>query len=254
MEDALRTGSTEGRADAVAALAARSNEPSAAELDALRDCLGDSHKLVQRRAAEAFAELVRRGVNIGDRLAGALDVDDLRLRWGAVYALSRIGPLTLKALPTLLDVIGLDDGDMRWAASELIKGLADSARPTVVDRLLEAAATPGPRRKMALYCLRDLQVPQAADLVGAALADTHLETRLAALALLAKVHADPAAAAAIIRPLIDDADPRMQRAAAATLGNLGVSSPEILAALNRVADSKDQALRRAAERSLRRLR
>ena len=43
---------------------------------------------------------------------------------------------------------------------------------------------------MALYCLRDLEVVEAADVALAAVADEHIETRLAALALLAKVHPD----------------------------------------------------------------
>jgi HEAT repeat protein len=251
MSQALLDGPPEARAAAIAALVASHAAPNAAELDALRDCLGDQRKLVQRRAAEAFEALAGRGIEIEGLLQAALQAPDVRLRWGAAYALSRIGRLPLEALPTLVDVMGLEDGDLRWAASELLKQLAAGARPRVVASLLATAQTPGAQRKMALYCLRDLDVAEASEIAREALSDPHLETRLAALALLAKVHPDPSKAAPLIAALIDDADPRMQRAAAATLGNLAVRTDEVVAVLQRAASSSDPSLRRAAERSLR---
>src|SRR5260221_8141 len=96
-------------------------------------------KLVQRRAAEAFAALARRGLAVEPQLHAALAAPELRLRWGAVYALSLVGAPPRAALPTLLDVIGLDDGDLRWAAADLIKQLAAREREAVVGSLLAAA-------------------------------------------------------------------------------------------------------------------
>ena len=161
--------------------------------------------------------------------------------------------LPLEALPVLLDVMGLDDGDLRWAAAELVKQLAAADRDAVCAHLLAAARDPGPKRKMALYCLRDLDVVEASDIAVAALADEHVDTRLAALALLAKVSRDHAAAARRIAELIADADPRMQRAAAGTLGRLGVRDDHVVRALRRAEASADPSLRRAATRSLREL-
>lgn len=251
MSHSLLNGPAETRAAAIAALAGRAEAPSQDELDALRDCLGDVRKLVQRRAAEAFGALTARGVDVESRLRAALDAADVRLRWGAAYALALMRRLPLEALPVLLEVMGLDDGDLRWAAAELVKQLAVADRGVVSTHLLAAARNPGPNRKMALYCLRDLEVVEASDIALAALADEQLETRLAALALLAKVPPDPAAAASRIAELIDDADPRMQRAAAGTLGGLGVHTNDVIAALRRVLASDDSSLRRAATRSLR---
>ena len=194
---------------------ARPAAPDAAELTALCECLDDPHKLVQRRAAEAFAALARRGVPVEPHLRVALAARrSCAVRWGAVYALSLIGPLPRAALPTLLEVIGLDDGDLRWAAADLLEQLAARERPAVVAGLLGRGGRPGPQRKMALYCLRDLGVAEAFDAALAALADAHVETRLAALAVVAAVHPDPIVAAERIAALIDDGDPRLQRAAA----------------------------------------
>jgi HEAT repeats len=250
----LLDGSAENRAAAITALAGRAEAPSPDELDALRDCLGEASKLLQRRAAEAFRALAARGVNVESRLRAALEAADLRLRWGAAYALALIRRLPLEALPALLEVMGLEDGDLRWAAADLVKQLAAAHGGAVNAHLLAAARKPGASRKMALYCLRDLDVVEASDVALAALADERGETRLAALALLARVYPDRAAAASRIAELIDDADPRMQRAAAGTLGSLGIRNDHVIAALRRVRASEDSSLRRAATRSLRLLR
>jgi HEAT repeat protein len=253
MSHVLLEGSPEARVAAMAALAGRDAPPRAAELDALRDCLGDARKLVQRRAAEAFAALAARGVEVRELLRATLAAPELRQRWGAAYALARAGALSGEALPTLLAVIAVDDGDLRWAAAELLKQLARTDCDAVAAALIAAARRPGAARKMALYCLRDLAVAEAHDAAIDALADAHLETRLAALAVLAKVHRDAGATAARVAALIDDPDPRMRRTAAATLGDLGVRSADVLEALRRAAASDDESLCRAAQRSLARL-
>jgi HEAT repeat protein len=249
----LLDGPPEARVAAIEAFTRTDAAPGGADLDALRDCLGDASKRVQRRAAEAFALLASRGVEVGDRLRAALDAHDVHLRWGAAYALSLSGPLPLAALPTLLDVMALDDGDLRWAGADLVKQLAAADRIPVVRQLLAAALEPGAQRKMALYCLRDLAVVEAVDVALGALGDTAVGVRLAALAVLAEVHPNPAAAARRIAVLIGDRDPRMQRAAAGTLGRLGVCSAEIIGALRAAEASDDPSLRRAAARSLRAL-
>jgi hypothetical protein len=251
MPHALLDGLPADRIAAMAELAGRTDEPDAVELDALGECLGDPAKRIQRRAAEVFAALAVRGVAVGDRLHAALGAAELRQRWGATYALSLIGAVPLAALPTLLELLGSDDGDLRWAAAQLVERLASVDRATVSARLLGAARAPGAQRKMALYCLRDLDVEEGCDAALAALTDEHIETRLAALSFVAQVHRDRAAAARQIAALLVDGDPRMQRAAAGTLGSVGVSSEEVLQALHRAAASTDSSLARAATHSLR---
>lgn len=254
MHNPLLDGPADARIAAFANLIERGTPPTAQELDALCAALGDVSKAVQRRAAEALARLVERGVQLGDRLQAALDGADPRRRWGAVYALSRIGPLSLTALPTLLEVLNSDDGDLRWAAADLLKQLAERHRGAVVDRLLAGARASGSQRKMALYCLRDLEVAAGFDAAVAGLAEGDIESRLAALALIAKVHPSATVAVSHIVALLEDADARMQRAAAGTLGGLGVSTGEVIDALQRAAASSDPSLQRAAVRSLRLLR
>jgi hypothetical protein len=248
----LLDGSAHERAAALAELAA-CDDPERSALDALDECLCDASKLVQRRAAESFAALVRRGLVGEERLRAKVSSGERRARWGAVYALSLIDRLTIDTLPILLEVMGSDDGDLRWAAADLAKRLAAVDRDVVATALTDAARVGGAARKMALYCLRDLAVAAATDVAVDALDDPAIETRLAALAFLAAVHADAAVAAQRIAALVADADPRMQRAAAGTLGGLGIGDASVADALRRARSSSDPSLSRAALRSLRQL-
>ena len=39
------------------------------------------------------------------------------------YGLSRLGPAPPESLPTVLDALGSDDGDVRWAAAAILAGI-----------------------------------------------------------------------------------------------------------------------------------
>jgi HEAT repeat protein len=228
--------------------------PTEAGLQLLRAALGDTRKRIQRRAAEVCATLASRGWPIPGLLGDALADPVLSLRWGATYAWSLIGTVPASAQATLIELLGDADGDLRWAAGALLKRLAERDRASVVADLIASVRQVPNARKMALYCLRDLGAGEAiAPALSVLAADDELETRLAALATVAALEADHAIAARRIAALVEDADPRMQRAAAGTLGSLGVGSPEVLSALRRALASDDASLQRAAARSLERL-
>ena len=251
LADRLRASSVEDR---VAAIAALGGNAGAAELEALAECLGHDRKLVQRRAAEAFAELDRRGTPVHAVLTASLGSAAARQRWGAAYALSLLGPPPPETLPVLLETLGQDDGDVRWAAARIVVRMRDA--PGLVRTLADLAARgTGPQRKMALYCLRDLDA-MAADaerIAVAALGDPDVGVRLAALSTLPAVAIDRAAAARRAASSLDDPDAGVRRAAAAALGKLGVESEEAVTALRAVLPSADPSLRRAAAAALRRL-
>ena len=113
-----------------------------------------------------------------------------------------------------------------------------------------------PQRKMALYCLRDIDAATEAveRATHAAMDDSDGGVRLAAMATLTRLARDrPSAATKLVQALTAD-DPRERRAAAAALGDLGLASEAVRAALETAAHGDDASLRRAAERSLRKLR
>ncbi len=251
--EALRSPALEERRAAIDEIARRGSVGDG-EFEALAECLGDARKAVQRPAAEAFAALAGRGVAVGHVLDAALRSASPRLRWGAAYALSLLGAPPEEAIPVLLEALGVDDGDVRWAAAGIVVGVRD--RPALVDQLVALVrAGNAAQRKMALYCLRDLgaRSPAAAAAALAALADEDAGVRLAAMASLPRlVEERGAAAAGLVAALASDEE-GLRRAAAAALGSLGERSETALAALRGAADSPDRALRRAAERSLRML-
>ena len=168
-------------------------EPS---LDALISCLGANRKVIQRRAAEALAASAVHDARVVEKLRAMLSHRDPRARWGAAYALGLVSladALDLSALPVLLDTLASNDGDVRWAAAELIVRLGRK-NPAAVSKLLIDLAEHGNlnARKMALYCLRDVGGPRDELLAVAenCCGDHHTLLKMAALSLLARIHDD----------------------------------------------------------------
>lgn len=222
------------------------------DLAFLRVCLGTSTKAVQRPAADALAARVPHDPHVRRLLDEAIVADELALRWGAVYALSRSGAGVPPAgVAVLLDVLGLADGDMRWAAAAILVAMAPST-PVVVPALIALAGSGNAaQRKMALYCLRDLDVgtSEALARVHERLADDDVGVRLGAMAALARLAPALVAASAIAERLAD-ADAGVRRTAAATLGRLGVADAPVVDALRAVIESDDAMLARTAQRAV----
>ncbi len=216
-------------------------------------CLGAGAKAVQRRAAEALAALDAGGTPVRAAIEPVLSAPALRTRFGGAYALSLLGTTPAACVPVLLETLGADDGDLRWAAATM---LLPFGAPALLDPLRGLARTGNPaQRKMALYCLRDVEpAPTGIDPdLTAALADAEPSVRLAAMAALARLGRDRAAVARSLMPLLDDPDLGVRRAAAATLGRLGAADGDVRAALARAAAGDDPPLARAAAAALTRL-
>ncbi|MBI1817202.1 MAG: HEAT repeat domain-containing protein [Deltaproteobacteria bacterium] len=215
--------------------------------------LGDPRKLVQRRAAEALAVLAQAGVLVRPALLQALDDAQLPRRWGAAYALARIGPPPPAAIATLIEVMGSNDGDLRWAAADILKRLGPQILPPVIG--IASSGNP-PQRKMALYCLRDLAISsvEVDSVITTALTDVDVGVRLAGLSALVRVTRDAPAAVAWVVRLARDADAGVRRAAMSALGSLGHCTVEVKRIVIEAAQtSNDPGLRRAAERTMRML-
>jgi HEAT repeat protein len=246
----LRAATVEERRAAVAELVA-GGDASEEELAALTDCLGHARKAVQRPAAEAFAALAARGVAVRDRLLATLAAPEARRRWGAAFALSLLGPVPAAALPVLVETLGSDDGDLRWAAARILPRAAERDATVALLRALVRTGN-APQRKMALYCLRDLDArePAIEEEMLARLEDPDRDVRLAAIGALARVAVDRQRVARRLADVLVGDEPPVRRAAAAALGAVGSADPPIVAGLHAAAAGSDPALRRAAERAL----
>jgi HEAT repeat protein len=248
----------------IAALIRLAREPavrlSERTLDALTHCLGADSKSEQRHAANAVAALAPRERRVIAAARGALASFDARGRFGAAYALGLIGDgaFDLDAADALLEVLGTDDGDVRWAAAELIARL-HRAHPREIRARLVRLASAGPplARRMALYCLRDLGCSgdEIFELISVASRADDPHLRLAALSALGRLGgAGDGAATLALERLESDLAAGVRRAAAAALGRVGNRSARVLAALKRAAaHASDESLARAARAALKRL-
>jgi hypothetical protein len=230
----------------------------AGEASALLATLGDTDRRVQRAVAESLAAVADRVPDLDRHLLESLESQTLDVRWGAAFCLACLRRPPMRALDVWLDRLASSESDLRWAAHDLIVRWIAELGEEAIGRLHSAAADADPqRRKMALYCLRDLGVEDAAAerLAHAALDHGEMGVRLAALAALPRVASDRRAAARVVCAYLEDPDVSMQRAAAATLARLDwEADPGTRRALEVAARSSDAGLSRAAARTLARRR
>jgi HEAT repeat protein len=258
---ALHSATLEERVTALVSIIENPGQRLDAEtVAAIAGCLGADSKTVRRRAADALAALARRDPAIVAAIRRGLRSPEERIRFGAAYALGAVGDevLTLDTAAALCEGLGNSDGDLRWAAAELMVRLGRVHPKEIGEELLALVSSANPAaRKMALYCLRDLGARDSRVLqaVAAAVGDLDAHVRLAALALLSGSFADhDTAAQLMLERLESDREVGVRRAAAVALGNLPAGTAVAIEALLRVASQpRDESLGRAARASLERL-
>jgi HEAT repeat protein len=230
-------------------------------LDALVACVGANRKAIQRRAAEALAASALHDARVVEKLRAALSHADTRARWGAAYALGLItleGALDLSVMSALIEAISSSDGDVRWAAAELVVRLGKIHRAAVSMRLIELARDGNLNaRKMALYCLRDVGGPREELLaIAESCSGDHPSLlKMAALSLIPRIENPGERATNLaLHWLEDDPDAGVRRCAAVALGHLANRSPRVTEALARAAHADgDLSMQRAAQGALARL-
>ena len=223
--------------------------------------LGDAHKTVQRRAIDELVAIAASGnPDVIEKLRESIASADRRVRWAAAYALGQIGAgaFAMDSAEALCEAMADDDGDVRWAATNLMVQLGRDNLAEISARLLKLAAD-GDRnaRKMALYCIRDLEIA-GADLIAVverSVHDSDVHVRLAALSVLSRVRdASGQAVRIMLECMKSDTDAGVRRAAASALGNIQTATADATAALaSAAADPADKSLARAARGALDRL-
>ncbi len=228
-------------------------------VEALIENLSSSSKAVQRHAASALAAAGARNPAIVARLVALLDTPQAPARWAAAYALGLIDDaLDLRACTPLLDALASSDGDVRWAALDLLVRLGRRHHDPIRGRLLALQEhADANSRKMSVYALRNLGIfdPVVVAAVCRACASADSQVRLAALSFLKQAGScGRAAVDMVLACLNSDPDEGVRRAAAFTLGYLEDRSERVLAALRQAANTAhDASLRRAAGQTLARL-
>ena len=223
--------------------------------------LGDTQKSVQRRAIDRLAELAASGNPlVAERLRASIASADRRVRWASAYALAQIGAgaFAMDSADAIAEAMADDDGDIRWAATDLMVRLGRENFEDIAARLFKlTAASERSTRRMALYCIRDLEIagPELFVVVEHTIHDPDVHVRLAALSVLARTRDESGAAARImLECLKSDLDAGVRRAAASALGNVSRIDADVARALEAAAsDTSDESLARAARGALNRL-
>jgi len=237
------------------------DDTAAIEVESLIRELGDAHKTIQRRAIDQLVAIAASGDPLViEKLRASMAGSDRRVRWAAAYALAQIGAeaFAMDSADALCEAMADDDGDIRWAATNLMVRLGRENLTEISARLLKLAAdTDHNARKMALYCIRDLEIVGAELLavLEGAVHDADVHVRLAALAVLSRIRdASGQSVRIILECMKSDPDPGVRRAAASALGNIQEASADAMAALAlAAADTDDESLARAARGALDRL-
>ena len=238
-------------------------------------CLGHTTKKIQRGAAIVLTRFAPRQPEIIEALTHRLTDPDPRLRWTAAFTLSQLDlprPLpqrvnvssnqaqlldTSTLLPVLIENLGHQESDLRWAAATAVLQLARRQAQDVARAMIQLVNTGNAvQRRMALYCLRDLrQTDQAARAAYlASLTDEDPMVRLGGLSCLGKLRlTSETVREAILRLLEHDPDLGVRRSAAMTCGQIGDTDTHIVEALRRTAQSDDRSLRKVSTGALRKL-
>jgi len=223
---------------------------------ALVDSLAGTSRSEQRRRSEILQTLLPESGAVSTALGHALESPEADLRWGAAYTLGKSEPDNPRIWPALREMLAAEDGDSRWAAAEITCNMARLS-PQLLDELRSATREDGATmRRMALYCLRDLQAEGLFEVARDRLNDPEGHVRLSALSTLTTTTIPDRQRQGLLEKLIEiverDPVPGVQRSAVATLGKLHLHEAQPL--LEKSSISADTGLARAARQALARWR
>jgi len=223
------------------------------EIAALIDDLDHHDKPTIRAAVDALIPLAEQSPGLRDLLRERLTRSGQKNYWPIAYVLGQLPSPSDAVVQILLDALDHREPDIRWAMALLLIRIAKQDS-NVVSRLIELSASgTANQKRMALYCIRDLILSDAASLTALvnALSDADPTVRVAA-AICLKVRPDikETGKALLLKAYVKDSDLRVRNAAAIVLANLGSHSDEFLIALLVASESNDGQTRKTAAAAL----
>lgn len=203
------------------------------DAERLRDALGSDSAAVRRRAAEFLGEVSEEEdqATVDALLRAATKDDDGEVRAAAVDALDELGQAALEQL--LSELTGTGGSEAAWVTAQKFARALKADRPEL--------------RMAAANALGRLDDPSSVQHLVGALDDEDPRVRLRACQACG-TFADPRSVPALTTRLTEDGDPRVRRAAANALGNVGTD--QALSPLLDLLDDGDEPLRRIAAGAL----
>jgi HEAT repeat protein len=230
-----------------------SRSHSESQVGALIADLERTEKPIVRAAVNALISLAQASVEVRDTLHQRLGEPQVKNPWAIAYVLAHLPQPSDDVTQRLLEGLGHPDPDIRWAIGLLLAQLANRDEK-VTGRLLRLCATGNAlQRRMAIYCLRDLNLQDAAStqVFFLALRDPDPLVRIAAAAgLKRKTQLDLGEKDMLLTVFLEDPDIRVRSVAAVTLAQMGAPSERFLKALTLAEGSDNEQIRRAANAAL----
>jgi HEAT repeat protein len=230
-----------------------SSSPSETDIAALIGDLEHSEKPVIRAAVNALVSLAHASPQLRDTLHRRMSEPHVKNVWAIAYILAQLPEPSGDAIQRLLEELAHQDADIRWAIGLLLVRLASSDENIPRQLLRLCAIGNALQRRMAIYCLRDLnlQDSDSTQVFSVALRDPDPLVRIAAAAgLKKKTQLDSSEKDALLTVFLEDPDNRVRSVAAVTLAQMGMASECFLQALNRAESGENEQLKRAANAAL----
>jgi HEAT repeat protein len=209
-------------------------------------------KPVIRAAVNALVSQAEISLELRATLHQKMGDPQFKNPWAIAYVLAHLPQPSRDVVHRLLDSLDHSDADIRWAIGLLLVRLAGTDEGITRELMRLCAIGNALQRRMAIYCLRDLDLRDAAstEVFLAALRDPDPRVRMAAAAGLKKSNLDLPGKDALLAVFLEDPDNRVKSVAAVTLAQIGAPSERFLRALNLAENSDDEPLRRAVKAAL----
>ena len=219
------------------------------QLAALIADLDHPDKPTLRAAVDQLIILTTNSESVREILDKRLIEPDHRNYWPVAYVLGHLAQPSGAVLRTLLQTLDHREPDIRWAAALLLVQIA-KREGEVFSLLIELCrAGTANQRRMAVYCLRDLQLNDGTSLQAIIdlLSDADTTVRVAATTSLKnRRDDDQRVRQALLDSYLKDGDIKVRNAAAVTLARFAAPAPEFLRALEHASASGDDQSKKTA--------
>lgn len=197
--------------------------PAGGDIASLIESLAHSDRAVVRTAIDSLVTIGHERPEVRESLNRLLQEVASEKRWPVAYTLGQLSQPSSSCLDTLMEALGSEDPDIRWATLQLLirLGKNDKRIPPIVSDLLNSGSPT--QRRMAVYCLRDLGLEDRSVQLQC-LGDTDPLVRVAAVTALSKQsQLSEDVLSVLVRLNSNDTDSRVRNAAGFVLERLGIS-------------------------------
>ncbi len=201
--------------------------PAGGDIASLIESLAHSDRAVVRTAIDSLVTIGHERPEVRESLNRLLQEASSETRWPVAYTLGQLSQPSSSCLDTLMEALGSEDPDIRWATLQLLIRLGKNDKrilPLVSDLLNSGSPT---QRRMVVYCLRDLGLedrPVQLQCLG----DSDPLVRIAAVIALSKQsQLSEDVLSVLVRLNSNDTESRVRNAAGFALERLGISTNKV---------------------------